>query len=119
MTSRTEIAKYRKGNLLLKKEIEERTDKTVEQLYAERAKRVRDAIELKEPDRVPFMLYCNQLESMAGTKISCSKGFDRAWETQTVSSNHQHFALGRGTGPSILAAFFNIARNQICPGSWS
>ena len=56
MTSRTEIAKYRKENLLLKKQIEERTGKTVEQLYAERAKRVRDAIELREPDRVPFMV---------------------------------------------------------------
>ena len=56
MTSRTEIAKYRKENLLLKNEIEERTGKTVEQLYAERAKRVRDAIELREPDRVPFMV---------------------------------------------------------------
>jgi hypothetical protein len=56
MTSRTEIAKYRKENLLLKKQIEDRTGKTVEQLYAERAKRVRDAIELREPDRVPFMV---------------------------------------------------------------
>jgi hypothetical protein len=56
MTSRTEIAKYRKENLLLKKEIEERAGKTVEQLYAERTKRVRDAIELREPDRVPFMV---------------------------------------------------------------
>ena len=42
--------------LLLKKQIEERTGKTVEQLYAERAKRVRDAIELRVPDRVPFMV---------------------------------------------------------------
>jgi hypothetical protein len=119
MTFQTEIAKYRKENLLLKKEIEERTGKTVEQLYGERAKRVRDAIELREPDRVPFMLCCNQLKSIAGTRASCCKGFDSAWETQTVSRNHQHFALRRGTGPSLLAAFFNIARNQICPGSWS
>jgi hypothetical protein len=56
MTSRTEIAKYRKENLLLKKQIEEQTGKTVEQLYAERAKRVRDVVELREPDRVPFMI---------------------------------------------------------------
>ena len=54
MTSRTEIAKYRKESQLLKKEIEERTGKTIEQLYAERARRVRDVIELREPDRVPF-----------------------------------------------------------------
>jgi hypothetical protein len=36
MTFRTEMAKYRKENLLLKKQIEERTGRTVEQLYAER-----------------------------------------------------------------------------------
>jgi len=56
MTSRTEIAKYRKENLLLRKQTEERTGKSVDQLYAERAKRVRDAIELREPDRVPFSI---------------------------------------------------------------
>jgi hypothetical protein len=50
----TEIGKYQEENGFLKKQIEERTGKTVEQLYAERAKRVRDAIELRVPDRVPF-----------------------------------------------------------------
>jgi hypothetical protein len=56
MTSKIEIAKYRKENLLLKKQIEERTGKTAAQLYSERDKRVRDAIELRAPDRVPFMI---------------------------------------------------------------
>jgi len=57
MTSRTEIKKYQAENLLLKKQIEEQTGKTVEQLYAERAKRVRDVIELRVPDRVPFSFF--------------------------------------------------------------
>jgi len=57
MTSRTEIKKYQAENLLLKKQIEEKTGKTVEQLYAERAKRVRDVIELRVPDRVPFSFF--------------------------------------------------------------
>jgi len=56
MTSTAEIEKYREETLLLKKQIEERTGKTVKQLYAERAKRVRDVIELREPDRMPFMV---------------------------------------------------------------
>ena len=56
MISPDEIEKYQKENLLLKEQIEERTGKTVEQLYAERAKRVRDVIELREPDRVPFLV---------------------------------------------------------------
>jgi hypothetical protein len=54
IATRTEIGKYQEENLLLKRQIEERTGKTVEQLYAERAKRVRDTIELRVPDRVPF-----------------------------------------------------------------
>ena len=56
MSSPAETKKYMEENSLLKKQIEERTSKTVEQLYNERNKRVRDAIELKKPDRVPFSL---------------------------------------------------------------
>jgi hypothetical protein len=71
MTSRDEIKKYQEENLLLKRQIEERTGKTVEQLYAERAKRVLDVIELREPDRVPFSffvephIYCGMQNSAA------------------------------------------------------
>jgi hypothetical protein len=57
MTSRAETKKYLEENLQLKKHIEERNGKTTDQLYDERAKRVRDATELKEPDRVPFLLF--------------------------------------------------------------
>ncbi len=56
MTSPAEVEKYAEENLLLKRQIEQRTGKTVEQLYAERAERVRDVIELREPDRLPFMV---------------------------------------------------------------
>lgn len=56
MTAQSEIAKYRKENQILKKQIEDRTGKTIEQLYAERTQRVRDVIELRTPDRVPFMV---------------------------------------------------------------
>jgi hypothetical protein len=56
MISPAEIGKYAEENLFLKRQIEERTGKIVEQLYGERAKRVRDVIELREPDRVPFMV---------------------------------------------------------------
>ena len=56
MISKDEIEKYHEENLRLKEQIEERTGKTAEQLYAERTKRVRDVIELREPDRVPFLV---------------------------------------------------------------
>src|SRR4030042_5470296 len=61
MISPAEIEKYQEENLLLKKQIEERTGKTVEQLYAERTKRVRDVIELRVPDRVPFLVLIDTL----------------------------------------------------------
>ncbi len=56
MTSRAEIAQYRKESEALKKQIEERTGRTVQRLYAERARRVGDVIELKVPDRVPLSI---------------------------------------------------------------
>jgi hypothetical protein len=56
MTSAAELVKYQEENLLLKRQIEDRTGKTVERLYSERARRVRDAIELRVPDRVPFSI---------------------------------------------------------------
>ena len=37
-------------------EIQKRTGRTPEELYEEREKRVRDAIQLKEPDRVPWVM---------------------------------------------------------------
>ncbi|MFC2015184.1 uroporphyrinogen decarboxylase family protein, partial [Chloroflexota bacterium] len=40
----------------LKEDIEKKTGKTTEQLYEEREKRVREAIELRESDRVPVSL---------------------------------------------------------------
>jgi hypothetical protein len=40
----------------LREEIERKHGKTPEALYAEREKRVRDAIELNLPDRVPVVL---------------------------------------------------------------
>jgi hypothetical protein len=40
----------------LREEIQRKTGKTTEQLYEEREKRVSDAIELREPDRIPLWL---------------------------------------------------------------
>jgi hypothetical protein len=71
MSSPTEIEKYQEENLLLKKQIEERTGKTVAQLYDERAKRVRDTVELREPDRVPFSLMVDA-QGYTGTPNSAS-----------------------------------------------
>lgn len=46
-------------NERLKAQIEKKHGKSAEQLYTEREKRLRDAVELKEPDRVPLCLEYN------------------------------------------------------------
>lgn len=56
MISPEELEKYHQENMALKGQIEKRTGITVEQRYAEREKRVRYVIELREPDRVPFLV---------------------------------------------------------------
>jgi len=50
---------YEDENRLLKKQIERKTGKSTDALYEEREKRVRDAIEVREPDRVPLAINVN------------------------------------------------------------
>lgn len=71
MSSPTEGKKYQEETLALKKQIEERTGKTVDELYDERNRRVRDAIELRIPDRVPFSVLV-EVQSFAGVPNSAS-----------------------------------------------
>ncbi len=54
VTSREELIE---GEKRLKGEIEKKHGKTVEELYQEREKRVYDAIQMKEPDRVPVVFF--------------------------------------------------------------
>ena len=71
MPSTSEAQKYMEENALLKKRIEEKTGRTVEQLYNERNKRIREAIKLKKPDRVPFSLMV-EVQSFAGVSNAAS-----------------------------------------------
>jgi hypothetical protein len=54
MAKSVSVKEYEQENRTIKAEIEKRTGKTTEQLYEEREKRVRDAVECKEPDRIPL-----------------------------------------------------------------
>ena len=54
MSTSLAAQEYKKEQQKLKEEIEKKTGKTTEQLYEEREKRIRDAIECKEPDRIPL-----------------------------------------------------------------
>jgi hypothetical protein len=117
MTSRTEIAKYREENLLLKKQIEERTGKTVDQLYGERAQRVRDVIELREPDRVPLMVLVEP-HSYSGIPKSAAY-YDQITLKRTMRKMAVDLEpdMGEPGFPSCGAAMTELdVRNCIWPG---
>ena len=57
MASKITAQQYIKENEQLKKKIEAKTGKTCEQLYLEREKRARLAIEMKMPDRIPLVCH--------------------------------------------------------------
>ncbi len=55
----------------LREEIEQRTGRSAVELYEEREKRIRDAIELREPDRVPFSVTID-VQAYTGVKNSAA-----------------------------------------------
>ncbi len=117
MTSPAELLKYQEENLLLKRQIEERTGKTVEQLYAERSKRVRDAIELRVPDRVPLSVL---IEPHAYSGIPNSAAY---YDQITLKRTMRKMAvdlepdMAEGGFPSSGAALTEMdIKNVIWPG---
>jgi hypothetical protein len=68
----------------LRSEIEHKTGQNTEQLYAEREKRVRDAIELRESDRVPVRIETHAFPARyAGLTIADSFYDPAAWKEAT------------------------------------
>ena len=59
MTTSPPQEQYENEHQLLVEDIKRKTGKTPETLYEEREQRVRDAIELREPDTVPFSVNLN------------------------------------------------------------
>jgi hypothetical protein len=57
MTSVRSSQPYRSEIRALRRDIQEKTGKTPEQLYEEREKRIRDSIYLKQPDRIPLFVF--------------------------------------------------------------
>lgn len=91
--------------------MEEKTDKTPEELYQEREKRVRDAIQLKEPDRVPVLIGCAYFPARyAGVPSSAAYYDAAAWKEavkKTISELQPDLyrassALNSGTVLEIL-----------------
>src|SRR3989338_2387953 len=65
-------------NQRLKEQIEKKHGKTVEQLYEEREKRVRDAIELRVPDRVPVVMGTGVFAARYGGLTASALFYDHA-----------------------------------------
>jgi len=101
----------------LKDEIERKTGKTTEQLYEEREKRVRDAIEVKEPDRIPLMIHANT-SSYTGIPNSAAYydpiGWKRAIRQITLDFEPDMCNAGLPTSGAALEAL--DVKNRLWPG---
>ena len=84
MTTSITAERLRQENLRKAEEIRKNSGKTPAQLYEEREKRVRDAIQLKEPDRVPVRLETHSFPALyAGIPVA-AKYYDlAAWREAT------------------------------------
>jgi hypothetical protein len=117
MTSPSETKKYMEENALLKKQIEERSGKTVKQLYEERNKRVRAAVELRKPDRVPFSMMV-EVQPFAGVPNAASYyeplTMKRAMRKAAVELEPD---MAEGGFPSCGAAMTEMdVKNVLWPG---
>ncbi len=84
MTTSTNTERLRQENLKRAEEIRNKSDKTPAQLYEEREKRVRDAIQLREPDRVPVRLETHSFPARyAGIPIAANYYDPAAWREAT------------------------------------
>ena len=109
--------KYKEENLALKNQIEERAGKNVEQLYDERNKRVRQAINMEKADRVPFSLLV-EVQSFAGVPNAASYydplRMKRAMRKAAVELEPD---MAEGGFPSCGAAMTEMdVKNVLWPG---
>ncbi len=108
---------YKHENELLKQEIERKTGKTTEQLYEEREKRVRDAIELKTPDRIPLTTEI-KISSYTGTPNSAAYydpiAFKRAIRKITLDFEPDMCNAGLPTSGDALTTL--DVKNRMWPG---
>jgi hypothetical protein len=101
----------------LRKEIENRTGKTTEQLYEEREKRVRDAIELKEPDRIPILVNPDPSHH-AGIPRSAAYYDPVAWKlaTRQITLDFEPDLSNAGFASSGLTWEALDVKNRLWPG---
>jgi hypothetical protein len=117
MSTSLEVQQYEKEQEKLKREIERKTGKTTEQLYEEREKRVRDAIELKVPDRIPLTVMVN-MNNYTGLPNSAAYydpiGFKRA--TRRITLDFEPDMCNAGLPTSGDAMTILDVKNRLWPG---
>jgi hypothetical protein len=117
MSTSLSSKQYEKEQQILKDEIERKTGKTTEQLYEEREKRVRDAIELREPDRIPLTANVNT-SSYTGIQNSAAYydpiGWKRAMRKITLDLEPDMCNAGLPTSGDALEAL--DVKNRLWPG---
>jgi hypothetical protein len=108
---------YEKEQQIFRDEIEKKTGKTTEQIYEEREKRVRDAIALSEPDRVPLVINVNT-SIYAGIPNSAAYydpiGWKRAMRKITLDLEPDMCNAGLPTSGPALEAL--DVKNRLWPG---
>lgn len=117
MTSSASLEQYQKENIILKEQIEKRTGKTAEQLYEEREKRVKDVIELREPDRVPFSAHIN-VQQYTGVPNSAAYYDPVAWKTamRKITIDFEPDMCNAGLPSSGAAKEALDVKNGLWPG---
>lgn len=104
----------------LRESIEKKHGKSVEQLYQERQKRVRDAIELREPDRVPVTIQTSVFAARyAGLTASAMYYDHKAYKEaclKTIVDFEPDISQGLGTVASGRVLDILDARHQRWPG---
>ena len=117
MTTKSPAEVHDKQLFALREEIERNTGKTPEQLYEEREKRVRDAIELKEPDRVPLWIIPNPSE-FSGLPHSAAYYDPVAWKEaiRDATLEFEPDLAMAGFGTSGLSWEALDVKNRLWPG---
>ncbi len=115
-TART-AEKYQAELKKIKAEIEAKTGKSTEELYKEREKRARDAVELREPDRVPFSVNVNT-QKYTGILNSAAYYDPIGWKTAklkiTLDFEPDMCETGMPTCGPLLEAL--DVKNRLWPG---
>ncbi|HSW57780.1 MAG TPA: hypothetical protein VLH15_05225 [Dehalococcoidales bacterium] len=101
----------------LKDQIEQKNGKSTEQLYAERAQRVKDVIELRVPDRVPYSINVN-MQTYTGVPNSAAYYDPMVYKTgiRRITVDLEPDMCNAGLPTSGVALEVLDAKNKLWPG---